>query len=100
MSSFGTFASALLQIPGVDAPQLSPMEWIQKTWLDGGWMMYFLGACALLGLVVIVWKLADLSVKGARTRTFLREVDTLLSERRINDALALARESSAPAARI
>lgn len=100
MSSFGTFAMALLQVPGLDAPQLTPTEWLVQTWNDGGWMMWFLGACALLGLIVIVWKLVELSIKGARTSKFLREVDTLFAERRVDEALALARESNAPAARI
>lgn len=100
MSSFGTLTLAMLQIPGIDGPQLTPTEWLVQTWNDGGWMMWFLGASALLGLVVIVWKLIELSIKGARTSKFLREVDGLLAERRIDEALALAQESRAPAARI
>ncbi|HEX7120219.1 MAG TPA: MotA/TolQ/ExbB proton channel family protein [Longimicrobiales bacterium] len=100
MSSFGTLALAMLQIPGIEAPKLSPTEWLVQTWNDGGWMMWFLGASALLGLIVIVWKLVELSLKGARTSKFLREVDSMLAERRVDDALALAREANAPAARI
>ncbi len=100
MSCFSTFALALLQIPGLDAPKLTPTEWLVQTWNDGGWMMWFLGAVALLGLVVIVWKLIELSIKGARTSKFLREVDALLAERKLDEAFALARESNSPAARI
>ena len=100
MSSFGTLTLAMLQIPGIEGPKLTPTEWLVRTWNDGGWMMWFLGACALLGLVVIVWKLIELSIKGSRTSKFLREVDQLLIDRRIDEAYALARESKAPAARI
>jgi len=100
LSSLGTFALALLQLPGVEGPDLTVTEWLQQMWVDGGWMMWPLGACALIGLVVIVWKLIDLSMKGASTRKFLREVDALFSARKIDEALALARESNAPAARI
>lgn len=100
MSGFGTFAIALLQIPGLEAPDLTFTEQIAQAWKDGGWMMWPLGACAAIGLIVIIWKLIDLGVKGARTRTFLREVDGLLAQRKIEEALALARESKAPAARI
>lgn len=62
--------------------------------------MWPLGACALIGLIVIVWKLFDLSTKANRTRKFLRQVDQLIVERKIPQALALARESDSPAARI
>src|SRR5690606_7036710 len=100
LSSFGTLTLAMLQIPGIEGPKLTPTEWLVRTWNDGGWMMWFLGACALLGLVVLVWKLIELSIKGSRTSKFLREVDQLLIDRRIDEAYALARESKAPAARI
>jgi len=100
LSSLGTFAMALLQIPGLEAPEMTFSEQMAQIWEDGGGMMWFLGACAVLGLVVIVWKLVDLSVKGARTRKFLREVDGLLAQRKIKEALAVARESKSPAAKI
>jgi biopolymer transport protein ExbB len=91
---------ALLQIPGLEAPEMTFSEQMVQMWNDGGWMMWPLGFCAVLGLIIIVWKLADLSVKGARTSKFLREVDGLLSQRKVKEALALARESKAPAAKI
>jgi biopolymer transport protein ExbB len=95
-----TFSLALLQIPGVEGPDRTFTENIVQLWRDGGWMMYFLGAAALIGLVVIVWKLVDLGTKGARTRKFLRQVDELISQGRVKEALALARESNSPAGRI
>lgn len=100
MGSLSTLTLALLQLPGVEGPDLSPAQWLAQTWRDGGWMMYPLGACALLGLILIVWKLIDLTTKAARTRTFLREVDALVAERKIPQALALARDSDTPAGRI
>jgi biopolymer transport protein ExbB len=69
-------------------------------WSDGGFMMWPLGACAVVGLIVIVWKIVDLSSKAARTGKFLRQVDGLILERKLPQALALARESNSPAGRI
>lgn len=100
MGILGTFALALLQIPGLEAPEMTFSEQMVQMWKDGGWMMWPLGACAVLGLVIIVWKLVDLNVKGVRTGKFLREVDALLSQRKVKEALALARESNTPAAKI
>lgn len=100
MGSLSTLTLALMQLPGVEGPQLSPTEWLAQTWQDGGPMMYPLAACLLAGLVIIVWKLFDLTTKSARTRSFLREVDSLIAERKIPEALALARDSNTPAGRI
>jgi biopolymer transport protein ExbB len=100
LSSLGFHAIALMQIPGLDAPELSFTEYMAQMWVDGGWMMWPLGACALVGLIIIVLKLGELGVKGARTRKFLREVDGLLSQQKVNEALALARDSDSPAGKI
>jgi biopolymer transport protein ExbB len=100
LSSLGSFAIALMQIPGLETPEMSFMETMTQMWVDGGWLMWPLGACAVVGLVIIVWKLVELSMKGARTRKFLREVDTLLTQRKVKEALAVARESNSPAGKI
>lgn len=100
MGSLSTLTLALLQIPGMEAPDRPWTEDLATLWSDGGWMMYPLGAAALIGLIVIVWKLFDLSTKGARTRKFLRQADEMIAQRRINDALALSRDSNTPAGRI
>jgi biopolymer transport protein ExbB len=100
LGSVSSFSIALLQIPGLETPDLTFGERAAQLWSDGGWMMYFLGTAALIGLIVIVWKLVDLGTKGARTRKFLREVDELIAQGRVNDALVLARESNSPAGRI
>jgi biopolymer transport protein ExbB len=100
LGSLSTHVLALLQMPGLQAPERSLGENIAQLWSDGGWMMYPLGTCAVIGLIVIVWKLFDISTKAARTRKFLREVDNLILERKIPQALALARDSNSPAGRI
>ena len=100
MGSLSTFALSLAQIAGLDAPELSFTENMIQLWNDGGWMMWPLGFSAVLGLVIIVWKLFDLTTKGARTRSFLRAVDDLIASRKLKEALALARDSNSPAGRI
>src|SRR5690606_36693380 len=71
-----------------------------QLWRDGGWMMWPLGPCALIGLVVIVWKLIDITGKASRTKKFLNEADALIAHRKIDSVLTLARNSTAPAARV
>jgi biopolymer transport protein ExbB len=100
LGGLSTLSLALLQLPGLEAPERTLGETVAEFWSGGGWMMYPLAACAIIGLVVIVWKFVDLSAKASRTRKFLREVDQLIVERKIPQALALARESNTPAGRI
>jgi biopolymer transport protein ExbB len=100
LSSLGSFALALAQIQGLDAPDQTVIEFLMKTWEDGGFMMWPLGACMAIGMLIIVWKLLDLSVKTLRTRRVLRRVDEKLTQRDIGGALAVARESHTPAGRI
>jgi biopolymer transport protein ExbB len=100
LGSVSTLWLALLQVPGLETPDRTFVEVISQTWSDGGWMMYFLGAAALVGLIVIVWKLIDLGTKGARTKRFLRHVDELIAQGKVKQALAAARESNSPAGRI
>jgi biopolymer transport protein ExbB len=69
-------------------------------WNDGGWMMWPIGASALLALIVIGWKLFELSTKSARTRRFLHQIDSLIDQRKLEEALRLSRESNTPAGRI
>jgi biopolymer transport protein ExbB len=100
LGSLTTLSFALLQLPGADASDQTMGEAIANFWRDGGFMMWPLAAAALAGLVIIVWKLFDLSSTSLRTRKFLRQVDELIAQRRINEALALARDSNTPAGRI
>ena len=91
---------ALLQIPGLDAPQLTWQESLQRNWIDTGWMRWPLLFCAVVGLAVIVWKFLDLTAKTRLTRSALKEVDALLAQKRIPEVLTLTRGSQAPVARI
>jgi len=87
---------ALLQLPGVEGPDMT----FRDVWEGGGFMMWFLGATFLVGMIVIIWKLIDLTTKGARTRRVLREVDGLVAEGRIAEAIDVAERSKTPAGRI
>ena len=92
--------SALLQIPGANTADMTATEWINFAWDESGWMRYPLGACLLIGILVIIWKFFDLTAKGGRTKKILRQVDELLGEQRIQEALELCGESKSPAANI
>ena len=95
-----TLSYALLQLPGLEGPDLTFSEQVADLWRGGGFMMWPLAACALLGLGIIIWKLFDLTTKSVRTNKFLRDVDELIAQRKINEALALSRDSNTPAGRI
>ena len=71
-----------------------------QTFKDGGFMMWPLLAFAVLGVIVIIWKFIDLQIKSARTRSLLSDVDQLLAEHRIQEAIRRCQESKAPAAAI
>ena len=100
LGSIGTFGLALVQIPGMEAPDQTFTEWFVQMFKDGGELMWPLAASAVWGLVVIVVKLIDLTVKGIRTNKVLREVDQLMAQRKITEAMAVARDSNTPAGRI
>jgi biopolymer transport protein ExbB len=93
--SSSLFSLVLLQIPG-EGPDMT----FADVWEGGGFMMWFLGATFLIGMIVIVIKLIDLTTKGARTRRVLREVDALVAEGRIPEAIEAAERSNTPAGRI
>jgi biopolymer transport protein ExbB len=92
--------SALLQIPGVEIPDESLSELVARTWSDLGMMGIPLSVCILVGFLVIIWKFFDLLVKTSRTKTVLSEVDSLLEEHRVDEALEATRNSDAPVAKI
>ncbi len=92
--------SALLQIPGVDVPEETFPELVAGLWDDMGFMRWPLLVCVLVGIVVIIWKFFDLFTKSSRTKKILGEVDGLLEDHRIDEALEATRNSDAPAAKI
>ena len=71
-----------------------------QVWNDGGFMMWPLGFLLLVGLLISVWKFIDLQLKASRNRQLLDEVDDLIAEGRLQEALARCQESDAPAATI
>ncbi len=90
----------LLQIPGLDAPDLTWQEQLRQLWIDTGFMRWPLAFCLVLGIIVIIVKFISLTAKAARTRKILKEVDELLTQQRIREALELTRDTDAPAAKI
>ena len=91
---------ALLQIPGMDAPDLTWQEQAATVWEETGFMRWPLALCLLIGIIVIIWKFFDLQSKSSKTKKILKEVDELLAQHRIKEALEATRDSNAPAARI
>jgi biopolymer transport protein ExbB len=90
----------LLQIPGVDAPVLTWQEQIQDAWGSTGIMRWPLALCLILGLVVVLVKFVTLTLTSAKTRRTLKEVDELLTQQRIKEALEFTRDNDSPAANI
>ena len=69
-------------------------------WDDMGFMRVPLAICVVIGFIVIIWKFFDLLASSTRTNKILGEVDGLLEEHRIDEALEATRNSDAPAAKI
>jgi biopolymer transport protein ExbB len=92
--------SALLQIPGMEAQELTWQEQLSTNWDATGFMRWPLALCLVLGILVIIWKFIDLTTKAARTKRILKDVDELLTQKRIKEALELTRDTNAPAANI
>ncbi len=100
MTSLMNVSDVLLQLPGVEAPDLTFTEQMAQSWEDAGIMRWPLGLCLLVGILVIIWKFFDILRKSGATRKILVEVDELLFQQKIKEALEVTRESNAPAANI
>ncbi len=81
-------------------PDLTLSERASELWNDMGIVGWPLALCIIVGLVVITWKFFDLFTKSSRTKKILGEVDGLLEDHRIEEALEATRNSDAPAAKI
>ncbi len=88
---------ALMQLPVLE---LTFREQIAKSWVDMGFMHWPLLTCVIVGIITIIWKFFDLLIKSSKTKKILAEVDVLLEDHRIDEALEATRNSDAPAARI
>ncbi len=91
---------ALMQLPGLDQPDQTLGERMQFVWDETGFMRWPLAFCVVIGFLVIIWKFFDLLMKSSRTKKILGEVDELLGQHRIDEALEATRNSDAPAAKI
>jgi len=91
---------ALLQIPGMDAPDLTLGEQLSFVWVEMGFMRWPLGLCLVLGIIVMIIKFISLTGKSMSTRKILGQVNELLAEQKVTEALEVCRESNSPAANI
>ena len=92
--------AALLQIPGVDGPDLTFEEQLATNWEGMGFMRWPLLFCLGLGILVIIWKFISLTATASKARRLLKEVDELLVQRQIKEALDLTRDTDSPAANV
>jgi len=90
----------LLQIPGMETQDLTWQEQLSTNWDATGFMRWPLAFCLVLGIIVIIIKFIDLTMKAVRTKKILKEVDELLTQQRIREAIDLTRDTNAPAANI
>ncbi len=91
---------AMLQVPGMEVQDMTWQEWAAFAWDQTGVMKWPLGLCLVIGFLVIIWKFFFLLAKSGATRKVLKEVDELLANQRIDEALELTRGSSTPGANI
>lgn len=71
-----------------------------KFFEDGGVFMWPLLACAIAGLIIIVWKFVSLMSTSSKTHGLLEDVDGLIANHRLDEAKARCRESDTPVANI
>jgi len=84
----------------MEGQDLTWQEQLSTNWDATGFMRWPLALCLVLGVIVIVWKFIDLTSKASRTKRILKDVDELLTQKRIKEALELTRDTNAPAANI
>jgi len=98
----GLTVASLWALQQAGTPQLGAGQELNlgEIWNSGGFMMWPLGAALAIGIIIILWKLVDMQIKSSRTRTFLDEVDELIAQERLGEALAKCEESKSPAAAV
>ncbi len=98
MASLTVSALVLLQ----DAQGLGTGQELKlsEIWAAGSFMMWPLMFCLVAGMLIIVWKFMDLLLKSLGNKKLLSEVDGMIAQQRLDQALALCEESKAPAGRI
>jgi len=73
---------------------------MDEIWVAGGFMMWPLGICFGIGILIILWKLVDLQMKSSKNKKVLRAADDLISQGQLDEALAVCNDSTAPAAAV
>lgn len=84
----------------MDVAELTMREQINDSWQGMGFMRYPLLVCLVMGIAVIIWKFVSLTVTASKTKRVLQDVDELLTQQRIREALELTRDTDSPAANI
>ena len=87
----------LQQTPQLGEGQTLNMD---EIWVAGGFMMWPLGICFGIGILIILWKLVDLQMKASKNKKVLRAADELISQGQLDEALAVCNDSTAPAAAV
>ncbi|MCG8469614.1 MAG: MotA/TolQ/ExbB proton channel family protein [Gemmatimonadetes bacterium] len=73
---------------------------LDEIWEAGGFMMWPLGTALGIGILIIIWKTIDLQGKAAKNKKLLRDVDEMIAQGRLDEALAICNDSGAPAANV
>ena len=73
---------------------------LAEIWEAGGWMMWPLGAALAIGILIILFKLVDLQLKGGKNKRVLQEADEQIAAGHLDEALELCTESGAPAGNV
>jgi biopolymer transport protein ExbB len=73
---------------------------LAEIWEAGGWMMWPLGAALAIGILIILFKLVDLQLKGGKNKKVLQEADEQIAAGQLDEALELCTESGAPAGNV
>jgi biopolymer transport protein ExbB len=94
------YASALVAVQDTPALGQGQALSIGDIWVGGGFMMWPLATCFAIGMLIIAWKFVSLTGKAGANRKLLKEVDGLIAQQRLDQALAVCEESSAPAGQI
>jgi len=66
---------------------------IMQLFIAGGWMMWPLLICSVIGLGVIIWKFITLIMASSESKKLLKKVNTLLEGAKINEARDLCEKT-------
>ncbi len=64
-----------------------------QLFIAGGWMMWPLLICSVIGLGVIIWKFITLIMASSESKKLLKKVNTLLEGAKINEARDLCEKT-------